>query len=81
MTWLDRIKNFLLLAPSPLFLLMAVISYFGTAPVCSATAVIPEMTIMWLLMALAHLVPWLARYQARKFQYRYAQWDTDDKQQ
>ena len=78
---LNRVKQFLLLAPTPLFLLMAVVSYTATPSVCSATAVIPEMTIMWLLMALAHTVPWIARWEATKHRYSYAQADISDKQQ
>ena len=78
-TPLHRVKQLLLLAPTPLFLVMAVVSYTSTPSVCSATAVIPEMTIMWILMALAHLVPWIAMFEVRRF--RYAHVDMSDKQQ
>ena len=76
---LHRVKQLLLLAPTPLFLIMAVISYTSTPSICSATGFIPEMTVMWILMALAHLVPWIAMWEARRF--RYAHIDTSDKQQ
>jgi len=54
------------LAPAPLFLLGAVLSYVFTSTdisVCGARTY--EMTVMWTVMFFAHLTPWLAWYQTR----------------
>ena len=49
---------------------MAVYQYHVTHPVCTSTAHIDTMLIMWILMSLAHLSPWLLLgqqlYLARK---------------
>lgn len=53
--------QFLTLAPAPAFLAGLLYSLFTPSTVC---AVWPyEMTLMWAVMFLAHLSPWLLFYQ------------------
>lgn len=54
------------LAPAPLFLLGMSWSLSDSTPICGAGSY--EMTVMWLVMALAHVTPWLAWYQQRDLQ-------------
>jgi hypothetical protein len=49
------------LAPSPLFFLGFLHSLVYSAPVCGATDY--SMSAMWLVMSLAHLSPWILRWQ------------------
>ncbi len=51
------IYRFVTLAPMPLFLLGFLASVFFMDPVCGAISW--EMPAMWLIMALAHLQPWI----------------------
>jgi hypothetical protein len=49
------------LAPAPLFLLGFLYSVLNPPAVCAAFPY--EMSVMWFVMSLAHLVPWLLFYQ------------------
>jgi hypothetical protein len=49
------------LAPSPLFFILGVYSSLHTPAICGAFPY--EMTIMWFLMSLAHVTPWILRCQ------------------
>ena len=56
-----RIYQVLTLAPAPVFLAGAVYSVFHTPSMCGAFPY--EMALMWFIMFLAHLSPWLLFYQ------------------
>lgn len=61
------VNTFFSLAPAPLFLVGSIWSWF-TPSICGTAY---EMPIMWLIMSLAHVSPWLAWWQLRdlhKFQ-------------
>ena len=60
---MTRLKQFLSLAPAPLFFLMGVREYFTDSMVCGAVG---SMTAMWLLMAVAHCLPWIVFWQSRQ---------------
>lgn len=50
------------LAAAPTFALLAAVSAFGSSGICSAASPfvsINDMTLMYLLMSLFHLSPWL----------------------
>jgi hypothetical protein len=53
--------------PAPLFLILGTVSWITAShSVCGpSTWIIPEMVLMWYLMALAHLTPWLLWWQQR----------------
>jgi hypothetical protein len=51
------------LAPMPMFIAGAVYSYANPS-MCGATY---EMLMMWLIMALAHLSPWLMWWEQRRY--------------
>jgi hypothetical protein len=57
--------TFLTLTPAPLFALGLVYSIINLnhSPVCGAHSW--EMPIMWFVMMLAHLTPWILRFQQR----------------
>jgi len=58
---MKRINTFFSLAPAPVFLSGAVISYLNSHHGI-------EMPVMWLVMCLAHISPWLMWWQQRSFQ-------------
>jgi len=58
---MKRINTFFSLAPAPIFLLGALISYLNSHHGI-------EMPVMWLTMCLAHISPWLMWWQQRYFQ-------------
>ena len=60
---LRTVYTTLSLAPSPLFFLGFLWSVFNTPAICGAWPY--EMALMWLVMSLAHLSPWLLRWQQR----------------
>ena len=55
--------NILTLAPAPLFLILGIVSWLTPTHMCSSGWMIPEMVVMWFVMALAHCVPWILRAQ------------------
>lgn len=58
---------FFSLSPAPLFLLGGVYSlHAGGVSICGLTSW--EMPAMWLIMAFAHVSPWLAWWQQRDLQ-------------
>jgi hypothetical protein len=59
------IYTLLALAPAPLFAILGVISlYTNHHSICtSGTWIIPEMALMWWIMSLAHLTPWILKLQ------------------
>ena len=63
------VKRILALAPSPVFALMGLASVFTVNPICS-TAYYNEMTVMWFLMALAHVPPWIQWLESRAHGYQ-----------
>jgi hypothetical protein len=56
------------LLPAPLFLAGAIYSVLHTPAMCGAFPY--EMTVMWFVMMLAHLTPWLIWWQQRDFTRR-----------
>ncbi len=56
-----KLYTILSLAPSPLFFLGFLLSVWHTPSVCAAFPY--EMALMWLIMSLAHLTPWLLFYK------------------
>ena len=61
---MSRIVNLTVsLAPMPLFVAGAVYSWF-TPSMCGAHY---EMFIMWVVMALAHVGPWIAYFEQRHY--------------
>jgi len=64
---MKNINLFFSLFPAPVFLLGAAVSYaYSHHNLCGAFTL--EMPIMWLIMAAAHVSPWLMWWQQRKFQ-------------
>ncbi len=62
-----KLNTFFSLAPAPTFLIGAIVSYvYSHHNSCGAFTL--EMPIMWLIMAAAHVSPWLMWWQQRKFQ-------------
>jgi hypothetical protein len=61
-----KINLFFSLAPAPTFLIGAIWSFTNTHHACGGLTW--EMPVMWLVMALAHVSPWLMWWQQRKFQ-------------
>jgi len=59
------IYSVLTLAPAPLFLVLGIYSSLQTPATCGAFPY--EMALMWFLMSLAHLTPWILRFQQRNF--------------
>ena len=65
--YMRKINILFSLAPAPVFLIGAVFSYaYSHHSVCGGFTL--EMPIMWLVMAAAHISPWLMWWQQRKFQ-------------
>jgi uncharacterized membrane protein YesL len=61
------VNTFFSLAPAPMFLLGAILSYALTHhSMCGGFTL--EMPTMWLVMAIAHVSPWLMWWQQRRFQ-------------
>ena len=60
-TTMKSLYQTLTLAPAPLFLAGFVYSLFNTPALCSAFPY--EMAVMWFVMSLAHITPWLLWYQ------------------
>jgi hypothetical protein len=64
---MKKINLFFSLSPAPIFFIGAVLSYLYTHNnICGGFFL--EMPIMWLVMSLAHISPWLMWWQQRKFQ-------------
>jgi hypothetical protein len=55
------IYSVLTLLPAPVFLALGVYSSLQTPSICGAFPY--EMSLMWFLMCLAHLTPWILRFQ------------------
>jgi hypothetical protein len=55
----------LTLLPAPLFFLGFLYSLLNPPALCTAFPY--EMALMWAVMGLAHLVPWILFYQQRNF--------------
>ena len=66
---LQRVKQILLLAPSPVMLILGIVSWLNGHAICSAGWLIPEMAVMWFVMAIAHVLPWIGFFEARKYRY------------
>ena len=65
------LKLLLAFIPAPLFFIFGVFSYFTGSSICSMVDwVIPEMTLMWFIMSLAHVMPWIQYFEARKHLYQ-----------
>jgi hypothetical protein len=60
------INQILTLAPTPLFIIGGTYSWINPG-VCSAGSAISEMTIMWSVMALAHLSSWVIFLERRRY--------------
>lgn len=81
------IKQTLSLAPAPVFLIMGAVSWISGqdhGSICTTTAwIIPEMVVMWWVMALAHSVPWLVwwEFRSRSVSYLDSHSAVGDKQQ
>lgn len=72
---LRTVKIILGLAPAPLFFCLAVVSYVNSDHICGFTLGLSEMTWMWLVMSIAHLLPWIAYYEQRQYRrYSHAEW-------
>jgi len=53
-------KKIILFCPAPIFFVAAIYSYlFGGHSICGWSNHISEMTVMWLLMAISHMRPWI----------------------
>jgi hypothetical protein len=67
---MKKINLFFSLSPAPIFFLGAVLSYIhmpsSMISMCGGMSF--EMPIMWLIMSLAHISPWLMWWQQSKFQ-------------
>jgi hypothetical protein len=65
----NRNLNVLLsLAPMPMFFAGAIYSYFFGINICSYSGIVNEMLLMWIIMGIAHISPWLAWWEQRKYQ-------------
>lgn len=63
---MKNLYTVLSLVPAPLFLAFGLWSLFGNhSQVCSHFPY--EMTIMWFVMFIAHLSPWIFWYQLRSY--------------
>lgn len=74
-----KLKQFLSLFPAPIFFLIGIISLSSSSAVCGFYFIIPEMSWMWFIMTLAHILPWILWWEQR--QYRYSQSTLPVKQQ
>jgi hypothetical protein len=61
---MKTIYSVLTLAPAPLFLLGFIYSLYAPSLICGTDY---SMTVMWFVMMLAHLTPWLLWWQQRNF--------------
>jgi hypothetical protein len=59
-TVMSKLYTLFSLAPAPLFLLGMIYSLVNPPALCSSFPY--EMTLMWFVMLLAHLTPWLLFY-------------------
>lgn len=79
------IKQLLLYVPAPTFFTLGTVSWITAhSSICTATSwFIPEMALMWFIMALAHCLPYIVRWESRKYGYGrvYTQPDLPSKQQ
>ena len=55
----------LTLLPAPIFFIFGVYSLWHPPAVCSSFPY--EMTVMWMVMALAHTAPWIIKLQQLHF--------------
>lgn len=81
LAWLNtlmKIKLLLSLLPAPLFALLGSISVYQGHSLCSAWPY--EMSTMWFVMSLAHILPWIAYVEQRRLG-RYSQVVVPVKQQ
>ena len=53
------------LAPAPLFLIFGLFSWISAPSICGSFPY--EMTLMWFVMFLAHLTPWILWFKQRYF--------------
>jgi len=60
-----NLYQILSLSPAPLFLLGFIVSLINPMHMCSSWPY--EMAVMWFVMFLAHLTPWLLWLQQRDF--------------
>ncbi len=60
-----NLYQILSLSPAPLFLLGFIVSLINPMHICSSWPY--EMAVMWFVMFLAHLTPWLLWLQQRDF--------------
>jgi hypothetical protein len=63
---LFHIKQTLLFLPAPLFFIFGIVSWFTPNHQCSSGWIIPEMAIMWIVMGLAHVLPWIVHWERKK---------------
>jgi len=61
---MKTIYSVLTLAPAPLFLLGFIYSLYAPSQICGTDY---SMTVMWFVMMVAHLTPWLLWWQQRNF--------------
>ena len=62
------VYTLLTLLPAPLFLVLGIYSSLQTPSICGAFPY--EMSLMWFVMCLAHLPPWILRCQQLYFSQR-----------
>jgi hypothetical protein len=56
-----KLYQILTLAPAPLFFVGSIYSVLNPPALCAAFPY--EMAVMWFVMSLAHITPWLLFYQ------------------
>jgi hypothetical protein len=61
---MKTIYNLLTLAPAPMFFVGFLYSLWAPSMICGTDY---SMSVMWFVMMLAHLTPWLLRWQQRHF--------------
>ncbi len=64
-TMLKYLYPLITLAPAPIFFIFGVYSLLHTPALCGSFS--HEMTVMWFVMSLAHLAPWIIRLQQLHF--------------
>ena len=55
------------LLPTPLFLVLGCVSWIKGDAMCSLGWIVPEMTVMWFVMGLAHVGNWLVWFERRRY--------------
>jgi hypothetical protein len=70
-----RIKRWIGLAPAPIFLILGIYSELqpNHSSICGDHAWLfglREMTLMWILMSAAHVLPWIFWWEQRRYKYR-----------